>query len=347
MKFELQSEPSNPGITISARKAKRARERYGEVLTKIFFATDVHGSERAFRKFTNAGKFYGVNALILGGDLTGKMVVPIVRGPDGSYSVDFVGAAHVLKKEEEVRSVEQSITDSGYYPYRTNPEEWEGFSNEKIDQLFLKLMKERLTSWIKLIEERLGRSGIQIYLTGGNDDPLEIEGILNSSDAVMNAQDKVCRIDEHHELVSSGLSNPTPWKTRREVSEEKLAESLEAMMSKVQDLKNAIFNLHSPPKDSQLDTCPLLDTSVHPPKPVVKQAQVVMFGAGSSAVRASIEKYQPLLGLFGHIHEGRGAVRIGRTLCINPGSEYSEGILRGAIIALDKDKIKSHQLTSG
>ena len=223
----------------------------------------------------------------------------------------------------------------------------DGLSKEKIDQLFLKLMKERLTSWVRLMEERLGRSGIQVYLTGGNDDPLEIEEILNNSDSVINAQDKVCRIDEHHELVSSGLSNPTPWKTRREVSEEKLAESLEAMISKVQDVKNAIFNIHVPPKDSQLDTCPLLDTSVYPPKPVVKQGQIVMYGAGSSAVRASIEKYQPLLGLFGHIHESRGAVQLGRTLCINPGSEYSEGILRGAIIVLDKDKIKSHELTSG
>jgi Icc-related predicted phosphoesterase len=320
---------------------------YGEVLTEIFFATDIHGSERAFRKFANAAKFYGVHALILGGDVTGKLVIPIVSQPDNSYSVEFLGAAYVLKTEEEIQSIEKSISDSGYYPYRITSDELERLSKEDIDQIFLKLIKERLASWMKLIEERLAGTGIQVYITGGNDDPLEIEEVLNSSTSVINAQDKVCKIDEYHELVSSGLSNPTPWKTQREVSEEKLAESIEAMVSKVHDVKNAIFNLHAPPRDSQLDACPLLDDSVHPPKPVVKGGAIVTYGAGSSSVRASIEKYQPLLGLFGHIHESRGVVRIGRTLCINPGSEYQEGILRGATINLDKDKVKNYQLISG
>jgi len=316
-------------------------------LTKIFYATDIHGSDRAFRKFTNAGKFYQVEALILGGDLTGKMVVPIVKQSESTYLADFLGNKYVLKTEEEIQALERNISDSGYYPYRTDSEEIDELSKEKVDQLFLKLMRERLNSWITLIEERLRESGIQVYLTGGNDDPLEIEEILNSSDFVINAQEKVCRIDNYHEMISSGLSNPTPWRTRREVSEEKLAESIEAMVSKVEDVKNCIFNLHSPPKDSQLDICPLLDTSVRPPKPVMKSGQIVTYGAGSVAVKTSIEKYQPLLGLFGHIHESRGVVHIGRTLCINPGSEYSEGILRGAIITLDKGKIRGHQLTSG
>jgi len=65
------------------------------------------------------------------------------------------------------------------------------------------------------------------------------------------------------------------------------------------------------------------------------------------AVREAIEKYKPLLGLHGHIHESRGVVNIGRTLCINPGSEYGEGIIRGAIVDLAKDKVLSYQLTSG
>jgi len=316
-------------------------------LTKVFFATDMHGSEKAFRKFMNAAKFYEVNVLVLGGDLTGKMVVPLIRHPDGTYCFDFLGAPYVLKSEEELRRMTGMIADSGYYPYLTDTEEVEELTKEKIDRLFLRLMSDRLRSWVRLIEERLGGSGIQVYLTGGNDDPMEIDDILNSSSCTVNAQDRVCRVDEHHEMISSGLSNPTPWKTKREVSEEKLAENIETMVSKLEDAKNAIFNLHSPPKDSQLDTCPLLDDSVRPPKPVIKQGRIQMFGAGSSAVRASIENHQPMLGLFGHIHESRGATKIGRTLCINPGSEYSEGILRGAIITLDKDKIKSYQLTSG
>ena len=49
-----------------------------------------------------------------------------------------------------------------------------------------------------------------------------------------------------------------------------------------------------------------------------------MIHAGSTAVRASIEKHQPLVGLHGHIHESKGFVTLGRTLCLNPGSEYGK-----------------------
>ena len=68
---------------------------------------------------------------------------------------------------------------------------------------------------------------------------------------------------------------------------------------------------------------------------------------GSSAVRSAIEKHQPLLGLHGHIHESKGFVKIGRTFCVNPGSEYGEGILRGVIIDLEDGKVKNFLLTQG
>jgi hypothetical protein len=317
------------------------------LLAKILFATDVHGSDRTFRKFTNAAKLYAVDTLILGGDLTGKMLVPIVKQSDKTCLVEFLGNTCKLKTEEEILAMEKKINDSGYYSYRTDREEVETISKEKVDQLFIQLMKERLISWIRLIEERLRGAGIQVYMTGGNDDPLEIEEVLNSSDCVVNAEGKACRIDDSHEMISTGLSNATPWKTRREVDEDKLEKSLETMVSEVTDVSNCIFNFHAPPKDSELDTCPLLDASVHPPKPVMKSGQIVMYGAGSIAVRKSVEKYQPLLGLFGHIHESRGVRKIGRTICINPGSEYSEGILRAAIVILERDKVKTYQLTSG
>jgi Icc-related predicted phosphoesterase len=68
---------------------------------------------------------------------------------------------------------------------------------------------------------------------------------------------------------------------------------------------------------------------------------------GSRAVAKMIEKYQPLIGLHGHIHESRGAQKIRRSLIINPGSEYSEGILKGAAIILEKGKVKDYVFTSG
>ena len=36
----------------------------------IFFSSDVHGSEKCWMKFVNAAKFYGAQALVMGGDIT-------------------------------------------------------------------------------------------------------------------------------------------------------------------------------------------------------------------------------------------------------------------------------------
>ncbi|MCL6544390.1 MAG: nickel-dependent hydrogenase large subunit, partial [Bryobacteraceae bacterium] len=47
-------------------------------MKRIFFSTDIHGSDVCFRKFLSCAKHLQADALILGGDLTGKMVVPIV-----------------------------------------------------------------------------------------------------------------------------------------------------------------------------------------------------------------------------------------------------------------------------
>jgi hypothetical protein len=148
-------------------------------------------------------------------------------------------------------------------------------------------------------------------------------------------------------MVNLGWSNPTPWKCPRDHSEEELEAMTEKLVSSVTDKENSVFNIHVPPINCGLDTAPKLDDSVYPPKPVFDKGQAVMFGAGSPAIRRAIEKYQPLVDLCGHIHESRGTTRIGRTLVINPGSEYPEGVLRGAIVNIGEKKVLSSQLTSG
>ncbi|MDG6915853.1 MAG: metallophosphoesterase, partial [Nitrososphaerota archaeon] len=72
-----------------------------------------------------------------------------------------------------------------------------------------------------------------------------------------------------------------------------------------------------------------------------------MVHVGSTAVRAALERYHPLLALHGHIHESRGVAKLGRTLCANPGSEYAGGVLRGFLADLEGDKVRSYILTSG
>lgn len=322
-------------------------KRNKEKVTRIFFATDIHGSEKCFKKFVNAGKFYNVDALILGGDLTGKMLVPIVEhGQTYKYSLF---EDNFEAKAEDLPSVEEKIRTMGYYPLITSPKDFEELSAkpERVHEIFQRLAVETLKRWVSLAEERLKDSGIKFYIAGGNDDDETVEPILDASEYIVNPEGKVINFDGKHEMISSAYSNLTPWKTPRELPEEQLERKIQSMIEKLENVKTAIFNLHAPPINSQLDTCVELDTSVYPPKPIFEGGSPKQYSAGSSAVRNLIEKYQPLLGLHGHIHESRGAIYIGRTLCINPGSEYGEGILRGAIILLEPDKVKSFQLTSG
>ena len=315
-------------------------------MTRIVFATDVHGSERCFLKFTNSWKVFDANVLILGGDITGKMVVFIVEMPDGKYKTTYLGSEMTLKNMDKVKELEKNISDSGFYPYVTTKAKAEKICAKKPEQdkLIERLMRERMEKWMRIAEERLSGKGIKCYITGGNDDPAFVDKILAKSSLVVDPENKVVEIDKDHEMISSGFSNMTPWSCPRDVSEEELEKKIKSMASKVKNLSNCVFNFHCPPYNSSLDTAPKLTKDL---KFVIIGGKQVMIPVGSTAVKSAIEKYQPLLGLHGHIHEGKGIVHIGRTLCINPGAEYQEGILRAAIVDLDKDKIKNFQLISG
>ena len=315
-------------------------------MTLVFFTTDLHGSERCFMKFVNSAAFYNADVLILGGDVTGKMIVPLVEQGDGTYVVDYVGDIKKVKGKEEVEALVKNIRYSGYYPYISNKSEMEELnsSKDRVDKLFTRLMGETMERWIAIAEERLKPRGTRVFITPGNDDRFVIDEVLSKSKFVVNPEDKVADIDEHHEMISSGWSNKTPWNSPRETSEEEIAKKIDAMASKVKDMRNCVFNMHVPPIDTCLDPAAKLDENL---KPITAGGQYVMMSAGSKAVRNAVMKYQPLLGLHGHIHESKGFCNLGRTLCLNPGSEYGEGILRGALINLSKKGYKNYILTQG
>jgi hypothetical protein len=187
---------------------------------------------------------------MLAGDITGKMIVPIVKQPDGTYLSSYAGWDIRCKSESEVQDLEKSIRDSGYYAYLTEPDEMASLEADKnkVNQLFTKLMVDTVVRWVQMAEERLR------------------------------------------------------------------------------------------------DPAPKLDETF---KPVLSGGQMVMAPAGSIAVRDAIKKYQPLAGFHGHIHESKGVASIGRTKCFNPGSEYGEGVLRGLLVDLTENGIKSYLFTSG
>jgi Icc-related predicted phosphoesterase len=319
--------------------------------TRMFYATDVHGSERTFRKFLNAGKFYEAQVVVLGGDIIGKLAIPIIQEGGGRYRASLQGNTEHIESEEALKALIERLGLLGFYHKVMTEEEFRALAADQasVDALFHTLARQRLEAWIDLANTRLGGTGIRCYVTGGNDDYPNVLEVMKTSgsQSFIDCEGTVVNLDDDHTMISVGNSTPTPWKTPREMPDEELGRIIDGMVAKVSNLHNCVFNFHDPPFDSTLDTCPELDWTTDPPTPIVKAGQLVMHGAGSKSVRKAIETHQPMLGLHGHIHESSGAINIGRTLCINPGSEYGEGILRGALITLSSGEVKAHQLTSG
>jgi len=315
-------------------------------MTKVYFVSDIHGASLCFRKFVNAGKFYDADVLILGGDVTGKTIVPMVRMTDGTVRVRDRGADRSLKSQSEVEDVVKSLSDAGSYPYVADRKEFEELEAkpELVVGLFKRLMIENLQSWIRLADERLAGTGIKCFISPGNDDFFEIDEVLGSGKHVTNPEGRVVEIDGQHEMITLGYTNRTPWNSPREVGEDVLQSKIDEMVGGVKNMETLIFNIHVPPIDTPLDQAPKLDENL---KPIVSGGDPVMVSAGSTAVQGCIERYQPLVGLHGHIHESRGMVQIGRTMCFNPGSEYGSGILKGVLLDLEDDVVKSYLLTSG
>jgi Icc-related predicted phosphoesterase len=315
--------------------------------TTIFFATDIHGSERCFMKFINAAKFYKADVLILGGDITGKAMVPIVRQAGGmSYRATFLGTTTTFESEETTSAFERQVRHAGAYPFRTTPEEVAAMEADRslVDQLFTRLMVESVQRWCDIAEERLLGTGVRCFIDAGNDDENEIVEVLKQASYVEMPEGHVVMIDDEHEMVSSGFANTTPWHAPRDIPDEEVGSFIEAMAAKLRAPERAVFNVHVPPYATGLDIAPLLDDTL---KPLVVAGEVATGPVGSKAVRAAIEQYQPLVSLHGHVHESRGVARIGRTTCINPGSEYGDGLLRAALVNLKGNKLMSYQLISG
>ena len=324
----------------------RRRNGRGEQTT-VFFATDLHGSEVCFRKFVAAASFYSADLLILGGDLTGKLVSPIVDAGDGTWWTEVHGERRRLEPGT-LDELEGQLAREGVYTRRMTADEYAAYAQSpaKVDALFLELMSARLGHWIDYARERLDGTDVRILTAPGNDDPYEVDDVIRErgGDRVLLVEGRVTEIAPGHEMLNTGWSNRTPWDTHREFDEDALRAHIEEMARRLRDPASAIFNIHVPPYDSSIDTAPSLDADLAVRTSMGNQLTAP---AGSTAVREAIEAYQPLASLHGHIHESAGSVRIGRTVAINAGSEYGEGILRGVLLAVGGGELKRVQATTG
>lgn len=313
-------------------------------MTTLFFATDIHGSDICWSKFLNAGKFYNADVLILGGDMTGKAVVPFIHQGGSKYRVTLLEQVFEITNEDELTDMKKRVRSRGYYPYLTDPDEIAELEKDpgRVQRIFLNEVLKVVQQWMDLADKRLNSAGTKVYCCPGNDDMDEVDEIVRSSRSVVHAEGQVILLDGAHEMIASGWSNRTPWDTHREEDEDQLRARYEAMISRLEDPRNAVFNIHVPPYKSGLDEAPELDANLRP-----KMAGQALKPVGSTALRKVIEETQPVLGLHGHIHEGRGVSRIGNTLCINPGSMYEQGTLLGALVRLGKYKVEDYALTTG
>lgn len=326
------------------RKSTRQAAEDG---TTIFFASDLHGSEICFRKFVNAAAFYKADVLLLGGDISGKIVVPIVEAGKDRYRAHLHGSDEVIPADS-LEEFERRAWNSGLYTRRMPPDEYQNYVDhpEQLDQLFNQVVATTVKRWIDFAHVKLAGTDVVILNAPGNDDPPIVDDVLreHGDERFQFVEGQVVEIAPGHEMINTGYTNRTPWDTHREYSEEQIGLHLKEMTSQLQNPQTAVFNIHVPPFDSRLDTAPMLDDSL-----TVKTSAGTQLTApvGSTAVREAIDAVQPLVTLHGHIHESGGAVRLGRTLAINAGSEYGEGILRGVLVTLGDGRLLRHQAVTG
>jgi Icc-related predicted phosphoesterase len=320
------------------------RKPRGPASLRLFYASDIHGSDVLWRKFLNAAKFYEVGALIMGGDLAGKGLAPVVETQDG-WTVPFAGQERRATTEAEVQEMETLLRQSGLYPRRLSRGEYERVSGDPalLTHTFEETIVASVRAWMELADQRLSGTSVVAYVMPGNDDPWAINEALTGREHVVACDDRVVKVGDH-ELLSLGWSNLTPWKTARELDEDALYRRILALVGQLDSPDSAIFNLHVPPFDSGLDTATELDETL---RPVMIGGSPHEIPVGSTAVRQVIEEVQPALALHGHIHESRGIANIGRTVCINPGSRYSTGRIEGVVVEMDEQGVRHKRLVTG
>ena len=315
--------------------------------TRLFFATDVHGSEQCFRKWLNAAAAYRADALILGGDVTGKVIVPIVGNGGGTWHAEIHHEQVLADSQQSLEDLRKQIRMMGRYEVLVTPDEERRLAEdpEAVPAAFARVTRESLARWAELAEERLSPAGVPAFMILGNDDDPALADVLRAASYVRYAEDGICELPGGWQMLSFGPSTPTPWQTPRELSEQEIAGALRALAEKLEDPGRAVFNIHCPPADTHLDQAPRLDADL---RPVVDASGIQTTSAGSSSVRELIQELQPVVGLHGHVHESPGASKLGRTVCLNPGSDYQDGVLRGAIVELDTEEgLRSWQLVQG
>jgi Icc-related predicted phosphoesterase len=314
---------------------------------RIYFCSDVHASRKCWKKFLAAPKFYDADIIVMGGDVTGKFIVPIVKQPRGHHTAKFLGVDRRIETAEEMERIRIRIADTGQYSLEMTPDEqaWYAEDQKRVDELFRRLVLERIEEWVEEADVKLKGTGVRCFVSGANDDFLEVDDALRKSEVIEDPNGRVIELGDGYEILGMGYGNPTPWPCPRDIPEDQLGDRIDAVAAKVTNPDKTIFSLHVPPLGTGLDVAPRLDENL---QLVMNAGGPEMIPVGSTATRDAILKYQPLLGLHGHIHESKGVKKLGGVPVANPGSEYGEGILDGLLVDIHPKKgLRGIQLVTG
>ncbi|HWM33072.1 MAG TPA: hypothetical protein VNR36_02420 [Pseudolysinimonas sp.] len=309
---------------------------------RLFFASDIHGSTACFNKLLRARDFYRVDVVLMGGDLSGKELVPLVSRGSG-WTAAYRGATHELETRDEADEFERRVALVGGYTTRVDAAGLDDLRADQahVEEVMHELILERTVKWVEKAEAQLAGSHERFYLGLGNDDFDDLVPVIDG-EAVGYAREGAMDFGDLT-LVSLGWSNPTPWSTHREAPEDELGARLRAMTEGL-DPTRTVLNVHVPPYGLGLDLAPRLGADL---QIQLEGGEPDMVPVGSTAVADVIRDVQPVASLHGHIHEGRGTASLGRTAVINPGSEYDQGTLLGAIVDVRPGKKTRTQLVTG
>jgi Icc-related predicted phosphoesterase len=305
---------------------------------RIIYVADFHGSETVWRKWISAQSMYNIDVSIVAGDLSGKMIVPVIREDDGTYTCRHEGRVEKASNEDEREDIMNRLRARGIYPYLSSSGEVQKLKSDSagVDRLFSRVISAELDRLMTLAEEKIP-SDKTIIVTPGNDDIADLDEVIKKHKRIVNPLGQAVKLPLGYEMISMEYTSSTPWNTPRECSEEELARKLEDLVPLTSGNWNkTICNFHCPPHGTRLDLAPKLDKNL---KPVYSLGNPVYANVGCMAVRRFLEKYQPILSLHGHIHEASGIDQIGKTTAFNPGSEYTSGVFKAIVVELDENKI--------
>lgn len=279
---------------------------------KILYTADLHGNQILVEKLVKLSNYS--DTLILGGDLCATHFIPIIDDGSEITLYEFNRAVR-LENSKQALIQKEKLFQNGFISWYGSLKNFRKLNKEEYQT---KIQEKSLRATLN----KLKTSFENILLILGNDDSSALEKNLNKNKnkKVTNLNEKVIKLNGY-EFVGFSYVPITPFNTYFELTEFELERRLKPLLSRIKNYSSSVWIFHSPPYNSGLD--------------------LTAFGpVGSKSIKHFIQERQPKLFLCGHIHESPNLVKLGKTICINPGSEPNLGLLKAVLIDLNRMRIK-------